>query len=127
MTWVNQVYAHAGWRGGVLPSLSSSRSELHNAKAADMALGVSINMHGCCSKNRISRQHEKCFDMIPNVSEAQVLTPCAHGEAAVRVSALRELIISAKSLLGIPNGDPRGICCCRGRHSRCWFSMGYRS
>ena len=44
--------------------------------------------------------------MIPNVSEAQVLTPCAHGEAAVRVSALRELIISAKSLLGIPNGDP---------------------
>ena len=41
--------------------------------------------------------------MIPNVSEAQVLTPSAHGEPAVRVSALRELIISAKSLLGIPN------------------------
>ena len=56
-------------------------------------------------KNKISRQHEKCFDMIPNVSEAQVLTPSAHGEPAVRVSALRELIISAKSLLGIPS-DP---------------------
>ena len=45
--------------------------------------------------------------MIPNVSEAQVPTLCAHGEAAVRVSALRELIISAKSPSGIPNGDPR--------------------
>ena len=56
---------------------------------------------------KISRQHVKFFDMIHNVSEAQVLTPSAHGEAAVRVSALRELIISAKNPLGIPNGDPR--------------------
>ena len=106
MTWVNQVYAHASGRHRSPSSRPSSRPELHNAKAADMTLGVSINMHGCCSKNRISRQHEKCFDMIPNASEAQVLTPSAHGEPAVRVSALRELIISAKSPLGIPNGDP---------------------
>ena len=106
MTCAQQVCDHASGRHRSRSSRSSSRPELHNAKAADMALGVSINMHGCCFKNRISRQHEKCFDMIPNVSEAQVLTPSAHGEAAVRVSALRELIISAKSLLGIPNGDP---------------------
>ena len=107
MTCGQQVYDHASGRHRSPSLRSSSRPELHNAKAADMALGVAINRHGCCSKNRISRQHEKCFDMTPNVSEAQVLTPCAHGEAAVRVSALREPISSAKSPLGIPNGDPR--------------------
>ena len=55
-----------------------------------MSLGVSINRIGSRSKNRISRQNRKRFDVIYNISKAQVLTLINHEEPAARVSALPE-------------------------------------
>ena len=54
----------------------------------EMALRASINRHGPHSKNRTARQRLKVFDVMSNISEAQVLPPHNHREQAVRVSAV---------------------------------------
>jgi hypothetical protein len=53
-----------------------------------MALRTPIYRHGSSSMNRSPSQNQKRFDVISNISKAQVLTPITHGEQAARVSAV---------------------------------------